>query len=327
MLYESVFNERKYLIEDQPEYFYRSYIDFTINHQFDITPAIRCLVENKDAFKDIFIYMLFEMDLNFYTVTFNNPDKMIEDAAALFNEGLYTQKTYDEKCLIINMLNCRPEYAEKYAAWAKGANPLQSSFAERILLVWKGAPVEQNLHWKSMKSHRMENMIEFYKNETWTRNPIEILTECHTQQKKEIVVDLWTLYLFAKNYLLWIFSSFKTIYVTHNTVSMTLQEINQVRDDDIKKLLIPLQIATNVKILSPTLEQQLEVRDGTYDFMEIHSACLLAQELNCPALVGENRFEIPEKLRKNVIRPHNIDTLMEFVFGRQMIEENQKRNI
>ena len=93
-----------------------------------------------------------------------------------------------------------------------------------------------------------------------------------------------------------------------------------MRDDDIKKLLIPLQIASNVKFLSPTLEQQLEVRDGTYDFMEIHSACLMAQKLNCPALVGEKRFEIPEKLRKNVIRPHNIDTIMESVLGKTSIE-------
>ena len=54
-LYDSVFDERKYLIEDQPEYFYRSYIDFTLAHQFDLTPALRCFVEHSDEFKDIFI--------------------------------------------------------------------------------------------------------------------------------------------------------------------------------------------------------------------------------------------------------------------------------
>lgn len=312
-LYESVFTERQYLIKDQPEYFYRSYVDFIMTNRFDITSAIRCFVENRNAFKDIFIYISFEMDLNFCTVTFNDPDRMIADASVLLDEGLYTQRDYEEKCLIINMLNCRPNFAEKYAAWAKGANPLQGSFAERMLLVWKGIPVEQNAHWHSMKTYKIEDMVEFYMNESWTRNPEEILAECNTAQKKEIVVDLWTLYLFTKDDLLSVFGSFKTVYVTHNTVSMALQEINQVNDDDIRKLLVPLQTAENVKFLSPTLEQQLEVRDDTYEFMEIHSACLLAQELNCPAFVGENRFKIPEKLRSKVIRPHNIDTVMECI--------------
>lgn len=87
-LYDSVFDERKYLIEDQPEYFYRSYIDFTLAHQFDLTPALRCFVEHSDEFKDVFIYMSFEMDLKFATCTFNDPDQMLDDVKILLDEGL-----------------------------------------------------------------------------------------------------------------------------------------------------------------------------------------------------------------------------------------------
>lgn len=78
-----------YLIEDQPEYFYRSYIDFTLAHQFDLTPALRCFVEHSDEFKDVFIYMSFEMDLKFATCTFNDPDQMLDDVKILLDEGLY----------------------------------------------------------------------------------------------------------------------------------------------------------------------------------------------------------------------------------------------
>jgi hypothetical protein len=99
-LYDSVFGERDYLIETQPEYFYRAYIDYTLMHQFDLTPAIKCFVEQRNEFKDIFIYMSFEMDLNFATCTFNDPDRMLEDAKILLDEGLYTKADYDEKCLI-----------------------------------------------------------------------------------------------------------------------------------------------------------------------------------------------------------------------------------
>ena len=64
-LYESVFDQRKDLIREQPEYFYRAYIDFIIHHRFDLMSAIRCLVDYRDEFKDGFIYMALEMTLNF----------------------------------------------------------------------------------------------------------------------------------------------------------------------------------------------------------------------------------------------------------------------
>lgn len=76
----------------------------------------------------------------------------------------------------------------------------------------------------------------------------------------------------------------------------------------------------NVKLLSPTLEQQLTVRNPSYNFMEVHSACLLAQELNCPAFVGEFRFEIPEQLRSKVIRPDNLKEVMDCVMDKKLLE-------
>lgn len=80
-----------------------------------------------------------------------------------------------------------------------------------------------------------------------------------------------------------------------------------------------------VKLLSPTLGQQLTVRDPSYNFMEVHSACLLAQELNCPAFVGEFRFEIPEQLRSKVIRPDNLKEVMDSVMDKKLLGFNGVR--
>ena len=321
-LYDSVFGERDYLIETQPEYFYRAYIDYTLMHQFDLTPAIKCFVEQRNEFKDIFIYMSFEMDLNFATCTFNDPDRMLEDAKILLDEGLYTKADYDEKCLIINMLNCRPGAAEQFARWAHGMHPFLSSNFEKMLLVWKGAHVVPNRHWNSMQNWIAVQMFDVYNTETWLRDPKEILFESRTAQNKAIVVDLWTLYFFVKAQAPEVMANFETIYITHDTVSMALQEINQVNDDDIRRVLNHLQIEGNIKLLSPTLEQQLSARDDSYSFMEIHSACLLAQELNIPAFVGEFRFQIPEKLRSKVIRPSALKDVIECVTGRKLLEEH-----
>lgn len=321
-LYDSVFSERKHLIEAQPEYFYREYIDFTLSHQLDLTPALKCFVEHKEEFKDIFIYMSFEMDLKFATTTFNDPDQMLEYADILFKEGLYTETEYNEKCLIINMLNCRPVMAEQYAKWAHGTHPFLSSQYERMLLVWKGARVEPNKHWNSMQQWIAKQMFDVYEQETWLRNPKDVLIESRTAKNKAIVVDLWTLYLFIKIQAPEVMALFDVIYVTHDTVSMALQEINQVQDDDIRRVLIHLQKEGNVRLLSPTIEQQLRVRDNSYQFMEVHSACLLAQELNCPAFVGEFRFSIPQQLRSKVIRPSDLKSIIDCVNGKMLLEEN-----
>ncbi len=320
-LYDSVFDERKFLIEAQPEYFYREYIDYTLAHQFDLTPAIKCFVEQKNEFKDIYIYMSFEMDLNFAACVFNDSDRMLEDARILLDEGIYTKADFDEKCLIINMLNCRPEAAEQFARWAHGMNPMLSSKYEHMLFVWKGAYVMPNKHWSSMQQWTTVQLFDAYKNEPWLRNPKQILLESGTAQNKAIVVDLWTLYYLVKAHAQEVMANFKAIYVTHDTVSMALQEINQVNDDDIKRVLSHLQNESNVKLLSPTLEQQLSVRDGSYNFMEIHSACLLAQELNIPAIVGEFRLPIPEKLRSKVIRPCALNDIINCVLDKKLLEE------
>lgn len=320
-LYDSVFDERRFLIETQPEYFYREYIDYTLTHHFDLTPAIRCFIEQKNEFKDIYIYMSFKMDLNFATCTFNDPDSMLEDARILLDEGLYTKADYDEKCLIINMLNCRPGVAEQFASWAHGMHPLLSSNYERMLLIWKGARVEPNIHWNSMQHWIDVKMFDVYRTESWLRDPKEILLESGTAKNKAIVVDLWTLYYFVRAQVPEVMANFETIYITHNTVSMALQEINQVNDNDIRRVLIHLQREKNVVLLSPTLDQQLTARDGSFDFMEIHSACLLAQELNIPAFVGEFRIPIPEKLRSKVIRPNALKDIIECVTAKKLLEE------
>jgi hypothetical protein len=191
-----------------------------------------------------------------------------------------------------------------------------------MLLVWKGVNVVPNKHWNSMQKWLSVQMYDIYRTESWLRDPKEILLESATAHNKAIVADLWTLYYFVKAQATEVMANFKTIYITHNTVSMALQEIDNVNDDDIRRVLIYLHIEGNIKILSPTLEQQLTVRDGSYTYTEIHSACLLAQELNIPAFVGEFRIPIPEMLRSKVIRPSSLKDIIECVTGRKMLEEH-----
>lgn len=300
-LYDSVFTQRSYLIKDQPEYFYRLYIDFTLAHQFDLTPAIRCAVAHRDAFKDSFIYAGILMELKFATCTFNDPELMLEDAKMLLEEGIYSEEEYREKCLVIQMLNCKPKSAEQFAL--HGGDPTRCSDSEARLFIWKGARVVENPHCQAMSRWSPHQIFEIYANEAWLRDPMEILEECGTAHNRAVVADLWTLYILEKCKRPQIMGWFQTIYVTHCTVAAALEELRNVNDDDIRRVLNHLSSEKNVVMLSPTLERQLEVRSPDLEFAEMHRACLLAQEMNCPALVGEFRFPIPENLRAKIIRP------------------------
>ena len=98
---------------------------------------------------------------------------------------------------------------------------------------------------------------------------------------------------------------FEKVYITHDTISMALQEINKVNDDDIRGALIHFQRAGNVIIQSPTIKDQLEVRSPGFKYMEIHQALLLAEILDCPAFVGEFRYPIPDRFKDRIIRPNH----------------------
>ena len=320
-LYDSVFDERRFLIENQSEYFYREYILFYIEHGYDLTAPLRCYVEHSEEIKDYYLKMLFEMDLNFASVTFNNPDYMLEKAKILLDEGIIDAQDYNRRCLIINMLNCRPKEAEKFADPTHEANPLLASEYERMLFIWKGHYVEPNAHWDSMQKWSIEQLKNIYASEAWQKPVKAIMDRCRTGNRKAIVVDLWAIYFLQKIHLPAIMNYFEKVYITHGTISMALQEINRVNDDDIRRALRNFQTAGNIIIQSPTMKDQLVVRSPGVQYMEIHQALLLADILDCPAFVGEFRYPIPDRFKGSIIRPHHFVEMCRYMEGVLMLEE------
>ena len=261
------------------------------------------------------------MDLNFATVTFNNPDYMLENAKILLDEGIIDAQDYNRRCLIINMLNCRPKEAEKFADPTHESNPLLASEYERMLFIWKGYYVEPNAHWDSMQKWSIEQLKNIYASEAWQKPVKAIMDRCGTGNRKAIVVDLWAIYFLQKIYLPAIMNYFEKVYITHGTISMALQEINRVNDDDIRRALHYFQTAGNIMIQSPTMKDQLVVRSPRVQYMEIHQALLLADILDCPALVGEFRYPIPDRFKDRIIRPHHFVEMCRYMEGVLMLEE------
>ena len=304
-LYDSVLNERSFLIKNQSEYFYREYISFYLNQGYDLVTPLKCYVEHSEEIKDGYLRILFEMDLQMASTTFNNPDYMLDNAKTLLDEELINIQDYNQRCLIINMLNCRLPEAEAFADPMHEKNPLMASKYESMLFIWKGYRVIPNRHWKSMQRWSQKQIDQIYMNEFWQRPVKEILDGYGAGNRKAIVVDLWAIYYLQKIQVPEVLNCFEKVYITHGTISKALREISEVNDDDIRRTLINIQRAKNVIIQSPSLEDQLEIRGLGIQYMEIHQVLLLAKILDCPAFVGEFQDQILDCFKDRIIRPNH----------------------
>ena len=172
-----------------------------------------------------------------------------------------------------------------------------------------------------MQKWSIEQLKNIYTSEAWQKPVKAIMDRCRTGNRKAIVVDLWAIYFLQKIHLPAIMNYFEKVYITHGTISMALQEINRVNDDDIRRALHNFQTAGNIMIQSPMMKDQLVVRSPRVQYMEIHQALLLADILDCPAFVGEFRYPIPDRFKDRIIRPHHFVEMCRYMEGVLMLEE------
>lgn len=317
-LYDSVFTTRRYLIENQSDYFYRTYISFYMAHNFDLAVPIKCFVKHSTDIKDPFIRLCFEIELKYSTCCFNDPDQILDDLKLLLQEDVIEDIEYQEKCLIVNMLNCRFSEAAKYSAISENADLKSfqngSKFEQMLFVLQNNTPVI-NPYWHAMIQWDRQDVDEFYRKENWLLSPINILENCHAKSRKIIVMDLWAFYYLVKMNQEVILGYFDKIYVTHITVSDAIVERRNSSDQAIQAVLCYFEQLPNIIIQSPTLEEQLELRNDNEVYSTVKSSVLLADKYNCPALIGDFHFEVPEEYRHYIIRPNQAITVGAYMSG------------
>ena len=312
-LYDSLLEKRHYLVENQPEFFYREYIFFYIEHHFDLISPMKCFVEHGDEIADVFLRILVEMELDFACCIFNNPEKMLDNAKIMFEEGLMNSQKYKDQCLIINMVNLRPLEARKYIETSHEIDERQASNYERLFFAWNRHPIIPDSNWDSMQKYSKAYLDTIYTGEGWRKLPEDILNRFGTRKNKTLVIDLWAMYYLQKCHLMNVLWCFEKVYVTHMTVYVALFEISKVRDDTIRKILFYFQVEPKYVLKSPSIKDQLDSRSQNIQYAEIHHALQLAKILNCPALVGDFKNEIPEHFKDLVIRPNDAEVVWEYM--------------
>ena len=175
-----------------------------------------------------------------------------------------------------------------------------------------------NPYWQEMKSVPSKMLFDQYQKEGWKHAAGQTLRSLHTKQRKTAVLDLWMLYFLAQSRTLPVLGYFDVIYVTHETISEALKELLQSEDialQVILRFLLELLQQKKLVIESPTLEQQLELREEKAYGTEVDSALLLADIKDCVAFVGEFRCPIPERYYERVIRPDQFSGAVRFLYS------------
>lgn len=302
-LYESAFEDRKYLIEEQPEYFYRAYIMFIIDNQLDLKYALECFINHRSEMEDDMVRMLLEVELQFDSCSFNDPELMLGNIELLYQEGLMLEDDYRYKSLIVNMLNGRLKEAGKYINPEHTKSPDLLTKAEMAFCILCGANAGTNPHWNPMSGWSLKDIFRKYAQEKWRKNSIDVLAAYSVKERKTMAVDLWALYIMACQETIGMLGDFSQVYITHRTFSDCIQEANNTNDPIIRRLLTIFASADNIVWRSPTLEEQLLVRNENEIYEEFYGALAVAEVMDCPILLGEHRYPIPERFHSRIIRP------------------------
>lgn len=319
-LYDHVVFNEPMPDEMEEDLLYREYLHFHLEYGLSLKHVIKHFVEHKGWIKDVYIRLFYQLSLNCATGCFNNPDEMLEDAKELFEQGVIGEREYYEKSLAILMYNMRIDDIERIIDHTHENRRIATPMEARYFVLRKYW-VKENPYWEKMSQWTPEMLFEIYNEEAWNRTATEIFNEYRTNERKEIVADFWTIY-----YLLLIrgqevLSFFDKIYITHFSIEKAMKEMENVNDSLIRRALYHLTVEKNVILRSPTIEEQAELFDEEA-FTETICTLMLAEVVNCPAIVGEFRNEIPEKYKSRVIRPYRFPEIGRYMQGMRRIEQN-----
>lgn len=294
---------------------YREYLRFYLRFGMNLKNVICHYVKNKNRIKDDYISLYFDLYLSNATGVFNNTELLQEDAKILFEAGVINEFEYKDMCLASTMYNLRIEDSAQWVDFSHENSP-QSTPHERRYFVLKKYWVRENPYWNRLDKWTPEKLFELYSKEEWAKTATEIFDRFKTKERKVIVADFWAIYYLAALRRQQIMANFDKVYITHFSVERAMQEMENTNDIVVRLILNNLGNESNVEFRSPTLEEQAtQYRDMDEEltYTETISTLMLSEVMNCPAIIGEVRNEIPDRYKNRLIRPYRFPEIADYM--------------
>ena len=293
-MYKELLSKRKELFRGSPEYVYRAFMDYVTFYKRDLKYALQCYIDAKEAFQDTDIEGFWELELAFYSNSFNEPERFLLERKHFVDKGLISEENYRRAAFIAYLTNLNKVEAEKQMNYiiqyphcvdAKTGRIILSK-EETHFLNWVSA-IQANflLAPDSMSKKRAEEVTKVYESETWHR---EINKSLKNQfgLNKTIAIDAWSLYQLAENNVLDTLEELDCVYVSHKSIIRFLEELSIMNNIRIRILLDYIELSTKIKIYSANFKAQLEVRN-LVQYFEPASAMAIAVEKDCLMVYGE----------------------------------------
>jgi len=319
-MYKELFSERRELIEDEPEYAYRAFIDYVTFYKRDLKYALKCYLDAKEAFKDTDIEGFWELELMLYSSSFNNPERFEIERRNFVAKGLVTEESYHRAAFIARLTNLDDvktlehyDYIRQCPHFLDPKTGMMISMGreEIYFLNWIGAVNPGFLPSPdSMMGTRAEEVRNQYKTEAWHR-VIDKQLKNQFRLKKSVVIDAWSLYQLAEMNKLDDLQLMDYIYVSHLTVIRLLEELSRTNNLKIRIILSYIKVSDNIYIYSAGFKAQLEVRNIT-QYSEAASTIGVAIEKDCLAVYGEPVVDekLIEHFGNRIIRVSDLDNLL-----------------
>lgn len=322
-LFEELFEKYPEYYKDEAEYIYRSYIDYIITYHRDLKKAIEFFLLHKNEMKDLEVTDFWELELQKYTNTFNDPERFEYRWSQLAGENIMQQEKYHGEVMVAYMLNLNREKAREHYNYDK-KNPYfvipdKESGRDYLtpagyqFMVWQGIiPPRIEENWSGMREDKVIAIKNSFNDEEWKLGVQELKSKYQFPIKREVIVDAWGIYLIAIENKIDMLEEFDKVYVTHCSVSRMLEEICHYKNDYLYNALLYLEMSDNVQIQSSGFEEQLSIRNIIKIYDEPASAIGLAQELNCIGIIGEPKLQetIIDNFGKMIMRPFDLEELL-----------------
>lgn len=319
-MYRELLGERKELIEEEPEYAYRAYIDYIILYHRDLRDALQCYLDAKEAFQDTDIQGFWELELMVYTNTWNDPERFEIERKPFMEKGLVTEEQFHKGAFIAYMVNLNEEKAREHFEYITKCphminpvtNSLVMSLEEIHFLNWIGDIKPRfTSSPQSMTKDRINGIGQWYRLEYWHRK-IDITLKNHFNINKKIAIDAWGLYYIADTIGLDILDKCDAVYVSHPTIIRLLEELSRTDNGKIREILNYIGLKKVFTIRTAEFKTQMEIRNNV-DYVEPATAVATAIEQKCLVVLGEQALEsrLIDKFGNIIIRPDEIQKLIE----------------
>lgn len=317
-MYRMPFTKYPELFSSEPEYFFRSYIDYITSCRRDLLDALQGYLDMKKLFHDADVRNYTELELMFCSSCFNDPERFETEPLSFVQKGVLPEEEYHARALAAFLVNLNLKKAQEHFDFLRRhshkVDPRTgcinvSSLAEIHYLCLIGKIHPRGFFVPNALSRNVQGIDSHYNAEIW-HVPLSDSLKNRFFVNRKIAMDACALYQLFQTHGPDFLKQFETIFIPHLAIAHFLDDLSRTNDVVIRSILHFLMDNKRIVLRSPGFQTQVKIRKIiSYD--ESATVIALGMENECLSVLGEPmlRSDLIDKFKYSFIRPNEINSL------------------